>query len=369
MPKEFLNIRNASKSETIIDVDEAIGPYIDWERWEVIMDNTYSSLKNKLKDIPQSASHTIKVNIDNNLGGYLKDGLTMHDLLAEHKSTKVTTIHGYCASAATVLAQCASKGKRRMSSNAFYLIHRAMNGTYGNANELREMLKLVEDTDNILAKLYAKRSGKDVSVFEELMDRNNGNGVWLNADEALEYGLIDQVFEPNEKAVNMEGIMNLYSKDKNLPPLPTNLNSPDMTIEEALAKFKNDMAEMIKNIGKAKPSGEDADKTIEVKILDNEAVTNLIAGMEAQIKNTVSKEDHDVVVNAKNDLDSEKSAWGTKKTELENKITNLEGEVAKLKGTKTPAAGGGDPNPSGGGTKKTQNQINAEKNAAAFHTA
>ena len=129
------------------------------------------------------------------------------------------------------------------------------------------------------------------------------------------------------------------------------------------------MAEMIKNIGKAKPAGEDADKTIEVKILDNEAVTNLISGMEEQVKNAVSKEDHDAIVNAKNDLDSEKSDWGTKKTELENKITSLEGEIAKLKGTKTPAEGGGDPNPGGGKTEKTQNEINAEKNAAAFRTA
>lgn len=372
MEKRYLSIRNASKNETIIDVDEAIGPYIDWEEWRLIMDNTYSHLKKTLKEIPQSKAHTITVNIDNNFGGYLHDGLAMHDMLAEHKATVVTNIRGFCASAATVLAQCASDGKRRISSNAFYLIHKGIIGIYGNANQLQVALEDMNGIDKTIADLYAKRSGKDADSFLELMNKADGNGVWLTAEEALEYGLVDEVFEPSSKGVSMEKVLNLYSKEKNLPPLPQVINnSPDMTLEETFSKFKNELLESIKNIGKGPANaGEGADKPVEVKILDNEKVTNMISNMEKQIENAVSKEDHDAVVQLKNTLETEKATWATEKTNLENKVSNLESEVAKLKGSKTtPDGGTGDPNPAGGQTQKTQNEINAEANAKAFREA
>ena len=118
---------------------------------------------------------------------------------------------------------------------------------------------------------------------------------------------------------------------------------------------KNEVLEAIKNIGKGPANaGEGADNPVEVKILDNEEVTNMIAGMEAQIKNAVSKEDHDAVVQAKNTLETEKETWATEKTTLENKVSNLESEVAKLKGSKLDPDPAGDPDPKGGATTKTQ---------------
>jgi len=370
MEKKFLSIRNASKNETVIDIDGEIGPYVDWAEWRVVYDNTYKALKGKLAEIPQSSAQTITVNI-NSLGGYLNDGLSMLDLLSEHKAKVITVVRGFTASAATVIAQAASKGNRRMSSNAFYLIHKGMTGIYGNANEIRSVLEDMEGIDEKLAELYSNRSGKEIQDFRDLMDKNNGNGVWLSASEALEYGLVDEVYEPNDKAVSLERVQNFYSNEKNLPPLPQVINnSPDMTLEEKFSKFKNEVLEAIKNIGKGPANaGEGADNTVEVKILDNEEVTNMIAGMEDQIKNAVSQEDHDAVVNAKNELETEKANWSTEKTGLENKVSNLETELAKLKGTKTTPAGGGDPNPSGGPTSKTQNEINAEANAKALRGA
>lgn len=373
MEHKFLTISNASKSQTDIDIDGNIGPYWDWDEWKAVLDNTYKGLKKKLKDVPQTASHTINVGIAS-LGGSLDDGLKMHDLLANHKATKITDIKGYCASASTIIAQSASKGKRRMSANAFYLIHQASGYlSWANATEAESALEDLKRANQTIAELYARRSGKDVQVFIDLMAKNNGNGVWLTAQEAKEYGLVDEVYEPNEKTIsNVNSLAGLMNNARNLPPLPqiTN-NSPDMDLKEFFEKLSN----KIDNIGKKTPEnnkGEGAE-TVEVKILDNEEVQTMMDNFKTQIENAVSKEDYEAIVTAKNALENEKQGWetekqnwATEKGDMQNTIDQLQAKVDKAEGKPTNLDNGGDPDPQGGGATKTKNELAAEQNAAAL---
>jgi ATP-dependent Clp protease protease subunit len=183
--------------KAIIDIDGAIG--FDWEKWyeDKEQDTTATFIKQKLRSI---TANKIEVNV-NSLGGDINDGLMINDLLKEHPSEVVTITRGLTASAGTIVMQGASAGKRLMSSNAKILVHNGLGFLFGwyNYNDLEPIsddLKKITDT---IIDLYAKNGGKDRKEYEDLMNAFNGRGRWISATEALEFGLIDAIYEPGEE--------------------------------------------------------------------------------------------------------------------------------------------------------------------------
>ena len=184
---------NADADEAIIDIDGEIG--FDW--WAMTMEeaqrNTSDSISKVLKDISASK---ITVNISSP-GGDVPDGLVIHDLLREHAATVTTHVRGMTASIATVIAQAGDY--RRISKNALYLVHQSWSIAMCNVNDMMDMAGTLATIDGKIAQLYADRSGKDVETFKELMAKSNGDGIWITAEQALEYGLVDEIVEPGKK--------------------------------------------------------------------------------------------------------------------------------------------------------------------------
>lgn len=201
-PVMNITIRNEAESgEAVIDIDGAIGfDIMKWLEGEE-QQNTKEAVKEKLKEISGLQASRITVNI-NSLGGDVNDGISIHDLLAQHDAEIVTNINGMTASAATVIAQAG--GTRRMSANALYLIHNSWTFAMGNRNEMLKMAEELEQIDGIMANIYARRGGKDRAYFLDLMNEDEGAGIWLTADEAKEHGLIDEVFEPMAMAASAD---------------------------------------------------------------------------------------------------------------------------------------------------------------------
>lgn len=104
-----------------------------------------------------------------------------------------TRCYGYVASAATLIAQAASEGRREISAGALYLVHAAACAAEGNAAELEARAELLRKTDERLAALYARRSGRPQEEFAQRMAENNGNGRWLSPEETVAAGLADVV--------------------------------------------------------------------------------------------------------------------------------------------------------------------------------
>lgn len=138
-------------------------------------------------------------------GGDLDHGLDIRQQFVDHGDVTVH-IHGFTASAATVIAMGAKKVC--MSRYAMFLVHKCSNfiDVWGNLNA-DEMQKLIEDlTENkkendkidvVLANLYAARCKKKVSEILDVLKA----GRWLTAQEALDYGFIDEIEdEPAGKA-------------------------------------------------------------------------------------------------------------------------------------------------------------------------
>ena len=153
---------------------------------------TYEAFKKQVEAIRSIRSPRVEVNI-RSTGGDVNDALLIHDALVGLEAEVTTRCFGYVASAATIIAQAASRGRREISSNALYLIHDSVANGEGNARALGEAVALLQQTDRRIAELYARRSGRQVEVFEALMDENGGNGRWLSPQEAVEAGLADRI--------------------------------------------------------------------------------------------------------------------------------------------------------------------------------
>lgn len=198
VPKLKIDIRAKSGSDTAtIDIDGEIGS-ASWDGDEYTW-NTPEAIKKKLREIQNIRAEKIIVNI-NSLGGYVNDGLAIHDVLAMHPAKIETRVIGMTASAATIIAQAGDV--RKMSENALYLIHRAWGLVIGNVKTVREFIDELDKIDGRMAAIYAKRSGKTERKMLSIMDENDGGGRWIDADEAKSLGLIDQAFEPMKVAAS-----------------------------------------------------------------------------------------------------------------------------------------------------------------------
>ena len=131
----------------------------------------------------------------NSPGGSVHAGLGIYDTMQFISSDVATICTGMAASMAAVLLCAGEKSKRSALRHSRVMIHQPMGGAQGQASDIeittREILKL----RNELYKIIADHSGKDIKKVEKDSDRD----YWMTANEALEYGMIDEVLERTKK--------------------------------------------------------------------------------------------------------------------------------------------------------------------------
>ena len=125
----------------------------------------------------------------NSPGGVISSGLAIYDTMQLIKPDVATICLGMTASMATVLLCAGAKGKRYALPNSTVHMHQPMGGAQGQAADIeiaaREILRLQDIIRNILA----KKTGQDV----ERIARDTDRDYYLTAQQALEYGLIDEL--------------------------------------------------------------------------------------------------------------------------------------------------------------------------------
>lgn len=127
----------------------------------------------------------------NSPGGSVSAGLAIFDTMNFLRCDVATYGVGLSASMGAVLLVGGAKGKRSVLRNSRVLLHQPLLGgvLQGTATDLsieaREIIRLRE----VLYRILADATGKDVKKIEKDCDRN----LWLDANEALEYGLVDKI--------------------------------------------------------------------------------------------------------------------------------------------------------------------------------
>ena len=127
----------------------------------------------------------------NSPGGSVTAGLAIYDTMQYIKADVITICLGLAASMGSFLLAAGTKGKRLALPNSRIMIHQPMGGTRGQATDIeieaKEILRVRSELNNMLA----ERTGQSLDKIEKDTDRD----YYMSAEEAKEYGLIDQVIE------------------------------------------------------------------------------------------------------------------------------------------------------------------------------
>ena len=156
------------------------------------------------------------------LGGSLDDGLDIRQQFLDHGDV-TAFLHGFVASAATVIAMGAQKIV--MGKYALFLVHQCSNYVFEwgqmNATDLQELIDRLqknkednEKIDMVLAAMYASRCKNHTQ--EELLDLLK-ESKWLTAQEALDWGFVDEILDADEEAPELT---NAIAKKFNAAGLP-----------------------------------------------------------------------------------------------------------------------------------------------------
>ena len=127
----------------------------------------------------------------NSPGGSVTAGMAIYDTMNYIKCDVSTTCIGMAASMGAFLLSCGAKGKRYALPNAEIMIHQPLGGAQGQATEIQIAAEHILKTKKKLNQILADNSGKTLEEVEKDTDRDN----WLSADEAKEYGLIDEIIK------------------------------------------------------------------------------------------------------------------------------------------------------------------------------
>ena len=126
----------------------------------------------------------------NSPGGSVTAGMAIYDTMNYIRCDIATICVGMAASMGAFLLSSGTKGKRFALPNAEIMIHQVLGGARGQATDVAIQTQQLLKTKNKLNRILAENTGKDVAIIEHDTERDN----YLTAQEAVEYGLIDQVF-------------------------------------------------------------------------------------------------------------------------------------------------------------------------------
>lgn len=168
---------------------------------------------NELKDVSAA-------NIDlhlNTPGGEVFDGIAIYNSLKDHKATVTTYVDSLAASAGSFIALAGDTVI--MQKTAQMMIHDGMTLAIGNADELTQLIDKLNRSSDIIASIYADKTGESVDKMRNLMKAE----TWFNAEEAVKAGLADKIngVETKDSTENSWdlSVYNYAGRDKSPAPV------------------------------------------------------------------------------------------------------------------------------------------------------
>lgn len=146
-------------------------------------------------------------------GGDVFMARAMKIALEQHSAKVIVHIDGVAASAASYLMLAGDEIE--IAQGAQIMIHNAAGWTVGDKRAHNKTFDLLEKIDGGIRRDYAKKTGEPEASFEEMMD----DETWFEADEALEIGLVDSVFEKDGGANDRFDLTIYDNAPKKTPPV------------------------------------------------------------------------------------------------------------------------------------------------------
>ncbi|MCD6333350.1 MAG: ATP-dependent Clp endopeptidase proteolytic subunit ClpP [Bacteroidales bacterium] len=129
----------------------------------------------------------------NTPGGAVHAGMGIYDTMQYIRPDIVTICTGMAASMGAILLTGGTKGKRSALKHSRIMIHQPLGGVEGQAADIEIQAREIQKLKKELNEILAYHSGNPLKKIEKDTDRN----FWMTAEEAKNYGMIDQVLEKN----------------------------------------------------------------------------------------------------------------------------------------------------------------------------
>ncbi|MBQ6233816.1 MAG: ATP-dependent Clp endopeptidase proteolytic subunit ClpP [Clostridia bacterium] len=131
----------------------------------------------------------------NSPGGSVTAGMAIYDTMNYVRCPVRTVCVGLAASMGAFLLMAGEKGKRLALPNSEVMIHQPSGGAQGQATDVRIQAEWLLKTKQKMNRLMSEMTGKPIEQLELDVERDH----FMNAQEALEYGIIDEIFQPQAK--------------------------------------------------------------------------------------------------------------------------------------------------------------------------
>lgn len=183
-----------------------------------------ASFKKDLDDLGDVSDIELHINSG---GGSVFDGIAIFNMLKANKANITVHVDALAASIASVIAMAGDK--IIMPSNSMLMIHNPWTYTAGNAKQLRKQADDLDQIGKASRQSYLTKAGDSLTEDKliELLD----DETWLTAEEAVSYGLADEIEEASQVAASIDS--DFMQKYKNVPKqLASNTASEKLKQEE-----------------------------------------------------------------------------------------------------------------------------------------
>ncbi|MDY2695922.1 MAG: ATP-dependent Clp endopeptidase proteolytic subunit ClpP [Eubacteriales bacterium] len=130
----------------------------------------------------------------NSPGGSVSAGLAIYDTMNFIKCDVTTICVGLAASMGAFLLSSGAKGKRFALPNSEIMIHQPLGGAQGQASDIEIQANHIKRIKEKINRILSEQSGQPLEKVQKDTDRD----FYMSADEALEYGLIDKIFNKRD---------------------------------------------------------------------------------------------------------------------------------------------------------------------------
>jgi ATP-dependent Clp protease protease subunit len=127
----------------------------------------------------------------NSPGGVVTAGMAIYDVMQFVKCDVATYVMGQACSMGSLLAQAGSAGKRHILPNARHMIHQPSGGARGQATDMQIQVEEIIKMKKNLTEIYVAHNSKGKTYAQLISDMERDK--FMSAEEALEYGLVDQI--------------------------------------------------------------------------------------------------------------------------------------------------------------------------------
>lgn len=130
----------------------------------------------------------------NSPGGYVSAGLAIYDTMQHIRPNVATICVGDSISMAAILLAAGTKGKRYALPHSRIMLHQPSGAVTGQSTDIQVHAKELVRTREMLSRIIADHSGRSIEEVREKTERD----FFLTPEEALEFGVIDEIFKPHK---------------------------------------------------------------------------------------------------------------------------------------------------------------------------